>query len=84
MTPLPAWAKDLVCETGCPLCRQPVVSLLGDILQAQPVRCVCGHHFALAIPPGMPEIAALLVTMESAEGYGSSNRRVRGRMARAS
>ena len=84
MTPLPAWANDLVCETCCPLCRQPVVSLLGDILQAQPVRCVCGHYFALAIPPGMPEIAALLITMESTVGYGRFNRRERGRMARMS
>ena len=36
-----------------------------DILQAQPVRCACGHAFSPSIPPGLPETSALLAAKAS-------------------
>ncbi|MFN8675979.1 MAG: hypothetical protein U0Z70_06340 [Thermomicrobiales bacterium] len=74
MTSLPAWASDLVCEICCEVCQRPVLVSVRDILQAQPVRCACGHAFAPAIPPGLPETSALLAALEATVCRGRASR----------
>ncbi len=79
MTALPAWASELVCETCCPVCRHPVVIPLREVLQAQPMCGACGHRFTPSTPPGLPEIAALLATLEHAAAHDCALRtRVQG------
>ena len=82
MTALPAWASDLRCETRCEVCQRPLFLTLRDILQAQPVRCACGYQFVPATPPGIPEIADLLATLERADGHGRAMRTTCGQLAR--
>lgn len=83
MTAPPAWASDLVCETRCEVCQRPLFLTLRDILQAQPVRCACGHAFAPTIPPGLPETSALLAALEAAVSWGRASRTELARAANA-
>lgn len=84
MTALPAWASDLLCETCCGVCQRPVLVTLRDILQAQPVRCACGHAFTLTIPPGLPETSVLLAALEATDSWSRASRAELASAARAS
>ena len=82
MTAQPAWASDLICEAHCPLCQRPLVIPLPELLRVQPVGCACGHQIVLPIPPGLPELAFLLETLECLVGQNRARHTAPRRMER--
>jgi hypothetical protein len=84
MSVLPAWADDLVCETLCESCRRPLFLTLPDILQAQRTGCACGRRQMPLTPPGLPEILALVTSLEATAGHLRATRPERGRLERVS